>query len=140
MNLSRLKRFDKGKHDQLEGLLQWCQLLGLTGKDLISLGGHIDRMQVREQIEANKKIVQGFQLDRVGRDSAIEHRFTIKTVNGRYLFEDDTWGKVSITSYKTKVNKTFYLGEFELGRMHWRNKWVYRAILSVSSGQIVLDF
>lgn len=140
MKLDRLKRFDKSKHEQLVGLLQWCQLMGLSGKDLVSLGGHIDRLQTREQAEKNLDIVRGYKIDNVGRIEDSDQRFSLKTLNGRYRFDYYTYDQVMVTSYRTKIKKCLHLDDFEFGRVGWRKRWVYRALLNVHSGKILLDF
>ena len=144
MDLSRLKRFDKAKHEQLEGLLQWCQLMGLSGRDLVSLGGHIDRLQVRSEIEQNRRIVESIHLDKVGKDIRPEERWTIKTASGRYLFEleyGDYRDAVYVTSYKTKLKKKFRLyTHYNLGKMHWRKRKKYEVLLEYHHGRILLDF
>jgi hypothetical protein len=40
----KLKRFSEDKHEQIEQLIVWCQMMGLTGRDLVSIGGKLDRM------------------------------------------------------------------------------------------------
>ena len=140
MKLERLKRFDKSKHEQLIGLLQWCELMGLNGRDLVSLGGHIDRLQAREAAEKNLAIAKGYKIDRIGRDDNTEQRFVLKTLNGRYRFDYYTYDQVVVQSYNTKIKKYFGLDPFEIGRMGWRKAWVYRALLNVHSGKILLDF
>ena len=143
MDLSRLKRFDKAKHEQLEGLLQWCQLMGLTGKDLVSLGGHIDRWEANEAMAKNKEIVKGIKIDKVGSDHGTENRWTIKTPTGRYLFEiGGYYDDVTVTSYKTKVRKTFHVHEhkYQLGRGHWRQRQRMAVLLDYHYGDIKLDF
>ena len=140
MNLKRLKRFDPAKHQQLEEFIAWCQLMGLTGRDLISLGGHLDRVQQRNEVERTLEIVKGYNLEKVGHDRAIEDRFTIKRIDARYRFDNEGWDWVKITNYKTKKFQRFPLPSYNLGRMHWRKAWVYRAVLAVHDGKIQLNF
>ena len=142
MKLSRLKRFSKDKHEQLEQLLSWCELAGITGKDLISLGGHIDRMQKTEQRDRNLEIVRGYQLDKIGDDSNIyeRDRFSIKSVNGRYRFDGEGYDWVKVTSYTSKKAMRFPLPHYDVGRIHWRKAWVSRAVLAVHEGKIVLNW
>lgn len=140
MDLNRLKRFDKDKHEQLEGLLQWCQLMGLTGKDLVSLGGHIDRAQRAEDTKKNRALADTVKFDAVGADKEMSSRWSLKTVNGRYTFESASWSRVYVTSNKTKVRKSFNLEYYELGRTSWRNRDRLNCALNIVNGKIVLDF
>lgn len=141
MNLKRLKRFSQQQHDQLEQLLAWCQLMGLTGKDLVSLGGHIDRMQAAERKEKCKNIVNSFNIKPVGKDRAIEHRFSIKTIHGQFRFSSDGFDWVEVFSYVTKDKRRYALPYYtDIGQMHWRKRWIHRALLAVHDGTIKLDF
>jgi hypothetical protein len=141
MDLNRLKRFDKAKHDQLEGLLQWCQLMGLTGKDLVSLGGHIDRWQKSEEAKKNKTLAESITFDSVGRDTDMSNKWSYKTADGtRYTFESASWKRVHVTSNKTKVRKNFNLESYEIGKVSWTKRDRLQCALNIINGYIVLDF
>ena len=140
MDLSRLKRFDKAKHDQLEGLLEWCALMGLTGKDLVSLGGHIDRAQAAEQVKSNLKLAETITFDPVGNDLEMAHKWSYNTPNGRYTFQDSSWGRIVIISNKTKVRRNSRVEMYQLGRMHWKKRDRLNCALNIIHGQILLDF
>lgn len=144
IKLQRLKRFDPAKHEQLEGLLQWCKLMGLTGKDLVSLGGHIDRLQSREEVESNLSIVRGIQLYTVGGDPKPDNRCMIKTAKGKYRIEADGHfycSLVTVFSYATKVKQSHRIkNHYELGKVNWRKRAIYSALLDWHHGHLVLDF
>ena len=140
MDLNRLKRFDINKHDQLEQLVSWCQLMGLTGKDLVSIGGHLDRVRVREEILSNRRIVESYNCRPIGnKDPDMDRRWKIETVNGVYHFELDTY-RVKVINTTTKVAKTFSISyRHNIGSM--RNKrYRYMTMLEVHTGKIILDF
>jgi hypothetical protein len=140
MNLKRLKRFDPNKHQQLEEFIAWVRMMGLTGRDLISLGGQMDRMDVRDQALQNRAIVEGMQLDPVGSDRSVNDRWTIKTINGRYRFDVD-YHSVYITSYKTKKRHVWHCSnDYELGKMHWRKRTKYEVMLDWHHGKLLLNF
>lgn len=44
-----LKRFPKDKHEQIAGLVQYATLMGLSGKDLVSIGGKMDRDSAKRE-------------------------------------------------------------------------------------------
>jgi len=142
MDLTRLKRFDKKQHDQLEQLISWSTLMGLTGKDLVSLGGHIARAQAREESVKNLEIAQGFPVEFVGKDTKMEKRWSIKNIYGRYTCECSSgWvDTVSALSNKTGIRKSFPVSGYELGRGHYYDHTRYSFLLDVHSGKIVLDF
>lgn len=143
VNLQRLKRFDPKKYDQLQGLLEWCALLGLTGKDLVSLGGHIDRLQTREEVTRNLAIVRGIKVQCVGGDIKPETRCVVKTDTGKYRLDFDGYGYgdlITVTSYSTKVKRSHKINQYDLGRMNWRKRNIYSALLDWHYGHLVLDF
>lgn len=140
MELSRLKRFDKAKHEQLKGLLEWCALMGLTGKDLVSLGGHIDRAQATAEAKSNRTLAETIQFDPVCGNDSMSNKWSYNTPNGRYTFNDTSWGRVSVTSIKTKVCKNLKVEMYQLGRMNWQKRERLNCALNIIHGKIVLDF
>jgi hypothetical protein len=140
MDLNRLKRFDKAKHDQLEGLIEWCLLMGLTGKDLVSLGGHLDRAQKATEATQNRTLADTIKFDPVGSDTAMSERWSYLTPNGRYTFSDKSWERVTVTSNKTKVRKHFKLEYYEIGRISWQKRDRMQCALNLINGNIQLNF
>ena len=144
MDLNRLKRFDKAKHEQLEQLIAWSQLMGLTGKDLVSLGGHIARAQEREEVDRNINLVDNMGCEPIGKDSAMDTRwkFAQRGVVWHCVDSGGYASSVRITNTKTKVTRTFRPGHHALGRMGWHSGrgLRYRTMLDISEGKILLDF
>jgi hypothetical protein len=143
MDLNRLKRFDKAKHDQLAGLLEWCQLMGLSGKDLVSLGGHIARSEARSQAVANRSAVDAMGCEPIGKDSSIDARWKLQSHGVTYWFEIDGYGDhVKVINAKTKESRRlrFDLYGPELGRLHWRKRYFYAVMTAVRVGEIQLGF
>jgi hypothetical protein len=140
MDLNRLKRFNKDKHEQLEQLIAWCTLMGLEGKDLVSLGGHLDRAKKSAEAKSNTELANSIKFDSVGGDTEMRNKWSTKNTHGRYTFEEATWGRVNITSNKTKIRRTFNLQYYELGRASWRTRARLQSALNIIHGNIVLDF
>jgi hypothetical protein len=140
MDLNRLKRFDKAKHDQLEQLVAWCQMMGLEGKDLVSIGGHLDRAKKSAEAKANRELAQSIKFDQVGADKVMNTKWSLKTNTGRYTFEDSSWQRVYVTSNKTRVRKSFDLEWYEIGRVSWRDRNRLQCALNIIHGEIKLDF
>jgi len=140
MDLTRLKRFDKDKHDQLEQLIAWSQMMGLSGRDLVSLGGHIDRAQKTEEAKSNRTLAETIKFDPVGGDTEMHNKWSYLTPDGRYTFQDARWGQVVVVSNKTKVRKNFRTEVYQLGRMHWGKRDRLQCALNIINGRIVLDF
>jgi hypothetical protein len=140
MDLTRLKRFDKDKHDQLEQLIAWSQMMGLSGRDLVSLGGHIDRAQQAAETKSNRTLAETIKFDPVGGDTDMTLKWSYNTPMGRYTFQDSTWGKITVISNKTKVRRTFSVEMHQLGRMHWKTRDRLNCALNIIHGKILLDF
>ena len=140
MDLTRLKRFEKDKHDQLEQLIAWSQMMGLSGKDLVSLGGHIDRAQRAAESKSNQALAETIKFDPVGGDKEMRDKWSYKTSDGRYTFESSSWRQIYVVSNKTKVRKKFNLEYYEIGRMGWSKRDRIQCALNIIHGRIVLDF
>lgn len=143
MNLTRLKRFDSAKHEQLEQLIAWCQLLGLEGKDLVSLGGHLDRVKKREESTANRQVVNNMGCMPIGKkDDSMQSRWKYKTMDAVYHFDTlGRHGSVEVLNTATNVKKhlPYHMG-WEVGTMAWRTRTRYYVMLGVHAGEILLNF
>lgn len=136
------KRFPAEKQDQVRGLVNYATLMGLTGKDLISIGGKLDRLNLAQKIKHNKDIVAGFKLHTIRGTRGIAHDmdscFRIKTVDGSYRF--DAYGSAwRIHSSKTNARKTHDPNDYELGRWN-RRHYRYRMLLDIHYGIFQLNF
>ena len=65
-----LKRFPKDKHEQIAGLVQYATLMGLTGKDLVSIGGKMDRDSVRKERKSRLEICDSMVVPLKGKKEA----------------------------------------------------------------------
>ena len=140
----KLNRFDKSKQDQIEQLIEYAQLLGLSGRDLVAIGGKLDREQAKIRKHANMEIVRGFDCITIGADTKYEldKRFKLKTVSGAYNFEDDGWSRWEITSLKTKVKRSWRVDsyEYDLPRTDYRTRQRYALLLDIANGRLQLNF
>lgn len=139
-----LNRFSKDKQEQLEQFVAYAQLMGLSGRDLVAIGGKIEREQAKQRKIANMEIVQGFECLPIGADDKyqLDIRFKLKTVDGAYNFEDDSWSRWEITSLKTKAKRTHFVDtyEWDLPKTHYRTRQRYAMLLDIASGKFKLDF
>ena len=63
------KRFPEEKQEQVKQLVAYARLMGLDGKDLVSIGGKLDRTRTAEEWRRNKQLVESsFQFLYVGKD------------------------------------------------------------------------
>ena len=141
MDLNRLKRFDKSKHDQLEQLIAWSTMMGLSGTDLVSLGGHIARAQAKEAAKRNVDLVDGLGCEPIGKDDSMESRWKIKRGDVTYHFTKNGWRDVRVTNTSTKASVYHQAGHYELGNLLGnlrRGTTRYCAMLDYSEGKIKL--
>lgn len=78
-----LKRFPKDKHEQIAGLVQYATLMGLTGRDLVSIGGKMDRDHAKKERARRKEICESMVTPLRGQKKAYPN-FKI-TMGGRQL-------------------------------------------------------
>ena len=140
----KLKRFSDAKYAQVEQLISYSQLLGLTGADLVSIGGRMQREAKQARKLQNMRIIEGFVCLPVGRKGhTIDQRFKIDGPNNHYRFENrgsDIWHVINI---KTRKVKTHYPNPWdkELPRAkQWSTMVRYAMLLDVASGMFKLDF
>ncbi len=139
-----LKRFSQDKQEQLEQFVAYAQLMGLSGRDLVAIGGKIDREQVKQRKLANMEIVRSFECLTIGRDDKhqLDARFKLKTLGGSYNFENDHWDGWIVHSLKTKVTKSHrtHSYDYDLPKTDWRTKQRYAMLLDIATGRFKLDF
>lgn len=96
-------RFPKEKQDQVRALVNYATLMGLNGKDLVSIGGKLDRIRVRREINTNRAIISNMDLRTIGKDTDFWTRWAWVDGQGtKYHFDNVSYGSVSITNTKTK--------------------------------------
>jgi hypothetical protein len=140
----KLKRFSDAKYAQVEQLISYSQLLGLTGADLVSIGGRMQREAKQARKLQNMRIIEGFVCLPVGRKGhTIDQRFKIDGPNNHYRFENrgsDIW---HVINTKNRKVKTHYPNPWdkEIPRAkHWSTMVRYAMLLDVASGMFKLDF
>ena len=144
------KRFSKEKQDQVRGLVEYATLMGLTGKDLVSIGGKLDRIKQAQERRRNMEIISSFTCHLIGSDSKepkhthdnrLNERFKLKHVNGDYNFVRgyDSW---NVRSLKTGVELHHKTDgwQYELGRVDWSKRLRYAILLDIANGKFALGF
>ena len=138
------KRFPPEKQATLRELISYTTLLGLTGKDLISIGGRLDRIKLRSEIMANRAIVHGMKLDTIGEDTDLRTRWSYTTDNGRYNFKDVGYSSIRIHSVSTDATRkfTFDRYQYNVGNSFpvKGSRYAAPVMLAVHFGDIKLDF
>lgn len=142
------KRFPADKQDQVRQLVGYAMLMGLSGKDLVSIGGKLDRLKLAREKKANMEIIKSFDCLLIGQDKnrhrkeeALDERFRLKTTSGSYSFENHYNG-FKITSHNTKATVQHKVDgyDYALGTVSWRRRARYGMLLDISHGKIVLNF
>lgn len=142
----KLNRFSDEKMIQVEQLIAYATLLGLSGEDLVSIGGKISREQSKAKKINNMEIVKSFECLPIGRDRITENsvRFKLKTTAGSYNFENmDHWNQWEIFSLKTKTRKMHSTGmwEYELPKTSsYQTRSRYALLLDIANGRLQLNF
>lgn len=139
-------RFPKEKQEQIRQLVAYTMLMGLDGKDLVSIGGKLDRLKTKSEIVRNRAIIENMLNEKlivpVGKDKDMRHRWAYITPNGRYYFKDSGWRSVIITNSKTGKTQTvpipswYNFGRYRVGN----NRELANIMLCVYNGEILLNF
>jgi hypothetical protein len=140
----KLNRFPAEKHEQIEQLIVFAKLMGLSGRDLVAIGGKIDREDRKALVQSNMHLVNTFQCLTIGFDSVhnLDSRFKLKTGRGAYNFHSIGWNSWLITSLKTKIKQTYTVDvySYDLPRIDFRTKCRYAILLDIAQGKLVLNF
>lgn len=135
------KRFPAEKQDQVRGLVNYATLMGLNGKDLVSIGGKLDRIAAARQRIANVQIIESFNCLPIGQDKNIDERFKLKTTTGTYNFEK-RYSDWMVTSASTKKTKRHHADVYnkDLPKTNWDRRHRYAVLLDIASGELQLNF
>lgn len=144
ITIMKLNRFSEDKQEQLEQFVAYAQLMGLSGRDLVAIGGKIEREQAKQRKLSNMEIVRGFECLPIGADTRhdLDTRFKLKTTTGSYNFENDTWDGWEVVSLKTKIKKMHRVHsyEYDLPKTNYRTRHRYAVLLDIAAGRFKLDF
>lgn len=141
----KLNRFSDARQLQVEQLISYAELLGLSGRDLVAIGGKMNRERAKAKKAANMEIVRGFECLPIGRDTINDHstRFKLKTAAGAFNFENvDSWNQWEVFSLATKTRKIHRVGmwDYELPKTGYLTRSRYGILLDIATGKFVLNF
>lgn len=146
--LLEFKRFAPEKQDQIRQLVSYATLMGLSGKDLISIGGKLDRVKERQQHEALVRIAEGYEAETkpVGRSKQEQesnrwHKWRYVDANGvAWRFNTSSrWG-CEVTNESTGKTKRFSLEEYFPKSRSSSKIYKFNALLNLHHGKIMLNF
>lgn len=113
------RRFSLEKQDQIRQLVAYTTLLGLTGNDLISIGGRLERLTRSREVRQNRQLAQEQydSLYEVWQNSRNYGKKFIYTDSSdiKYSIETDHWLGVSVTNNKTGKSKRHSMKQFATG-------------------------
>lgn len=136
------KRFSKEKQEQIHALVNYATLMGLDGKDLVSIGGKLDRIKTKRVTMQNREIVQNMNISTIGNDGNCWERWSYKDAAGTlYYFTSANWYDVTIKNTKTgKKADCPVVEHYEFGRWHYKgNRYdLPNVMLNVYHGHIKL--
>lgn len=110
------RRFSADKQEQVRQLVGYCTLMGLTGLDLVSIGGKLARMEKAAEAKKNLEIGLSYQTVTVGADKKVKAKN-----EGRSWYYTDAFGQkwrfdleygyysVRVTNCTSGKRKTFYI-------------------------------
>lgn len=141
------RRFPAEKQDQVRQLVGYAMLMGLNGKDLVSIGGKLDRLKaaqekktrialLNEMLERCKPIGKDTPKWKTLRDPT---RFTYVDATGRkWKFEDVGYYGARITSDAGIVQKMRLTDYYDIGRND--RYYMKQVLLNIHYGNFQLNF
>lgn len=136
------RRFSDEKQEQVRQLVAYITLMGLTGKDLVSIGGKLDRIEKRKQEARNLAIGLSYQVVPVGRsvkDRAYNESskwFWTDSLGTKWRFDRETGYSVIVKNCMTNKHKYFYFNN----AVGAKKNYVANVMYHVHIGEIVLNF
>ena len=145
------RRFPEDKQEQIRQLVAYTTLMGLSGKDLVSIGGKLNRIEEKNQALNLIQIAQGYESSCVvfgktdeGRKASTGRRWTYTDANrSKWTFTTQSLWNIEIYSHNTKKTKRFYINsEIPQGVRRQCNgkSFMYNALIALHTGQIKLNF
>lgn len=142
------KRFSAEKQEQIRQLVAYTTLMGLSGKDLVSIGGKLDRIKQAQDRSHNKQVVASYKMLPIGKDTkhdkremvyALDTRFKMK-INGVIYHFQNSYGSYTITNIATnKKNSHRITSARDFGTtMAWRTRERYSLIMDYHEGLVTL--
>jgi hypothetical protein len=142
------KRFPAEKQDQVRALVNYATLMGLSGKDLVSIGGKLDRIKATQERNARIVVVKGYNVLPIGKDAGVseslqrerlDRRFKLVTATGTYHFEN-VYGGFKIKNTTTNKSKSYDPQYRDWGRVGWRTRERYDMLMDIHEGIFKLNF
>lgn len=132
------KRFSDSKQEQIRQFVAYAQLMGLTGKDLVSIGGKLSRIEDRDDRIRRLEIVKSYDIKPVGKDKNSYQRFKIEIDGQTYHVQPD-WYECIVKNTKTGRTTRLSLGHDDWGRNKaWQARNQYQFLWELYQGKVTL--
>jgi hypothetical protein len=141
------RRFPAEKQDQVRQLVGYAMLMGLSGKDLVSIGGKLDRLKAAQERKARIGIIEEMmaKCTPIGKDrntwknTRDPSRFNYVDSSGRkWKFEDVGYYGARVTS-DTGVSQRFRLNNhYDVGRQG--RYYMKQVLMHIYEGDFQLNF
>ena len=141
----KFRRFGDEKQEQVRQLVAYITLMGLTAKDLISIGNKLERDRRNTEAEKIWTIIESYNIVPNGRYKGRNVRkgyydsFTIDYDNKKYQIENMSWHTATITNLKTKKKRSVKVKECDETMMVNNNQYVVRIMMNIYNKDIDLD-
>lgn len=143
-------RWPKEKQEQVKQLLSYAEMCGLTGKDLVSLGSHMDRQLTMSNSRMLMSQVHAMPItvaDALGTRPWYEQKWwymnwTITAKNGgRYIISPGDFMRFNCRSESGETRKITSYGYHPWPR-HWGyvKRQTYSFALDIDNGNVLLDW
>jgi hypothetical protein len=141
------KRFPEGKQEQIRQLVSYTTLMGLTGKDLVSIGGKLIRLDEKHERENNLRIAEGYAATvkpagktKKDQDQNENRKWIyVDATNNRWEFQTSSFYKCDVINRSTNNRKHFFL-EIRINKYLKGKGYMYNALLNLHHGNIQLNF
>lgn len=141
----KFKRFSDDKQEQVRQLVAYTTLMGLTGKDLISIGNKLERNRRIAEEDKIWSMLESYNITPNGRYAGRDARkgyydsFTIDHNNKKYQIDNMSWYNATVRNLKNKKQKTLPVKEYDEASVVRHNHYVVRIMMNIYNKDIDLD-
>jgi hypothetical protein len=132
------RRFPAEKQEQVRQLIGWTKLMGLSGDDLVSIGGKLNRLSAQQELSRNKEIAQSMW-HRIREYHSGKFQYTDPESGHKWLIESK-WASGynnHITVSQGRKTVTHELEEYHCGTS--ADAWVRRVLINIHYRDLDLE-
>lgn len=146
-NELKFKRFSEDKQEQIRQLIAYTSLMGLSGKDLISIGNKLERIRKNAEAEKIWSLLDSFKVQGTGRYTDRNFRrayvddFKFEYGGVTYHAQYTSWDRTTFrlnAKGKTK-SKSVSMKDYDEAYYVSHNQHIVRVILNVYNKDVDLE-